>query len=159
MRRWPSEPSDTGESATRNLYAELLDAWNRHSADDFASGFADDAMLVAIDGYQVPGADLVEHMRLVFLEHPAAHCVGHVFQARPVGSGAVLLQALAGIVPAGETQVHPAWNTVHTLLTERRDGTWQIVLFQNAPAHYHGRPETADLHTTRLQQIIESDRR
>ncbi|UFS98426.1 SgcJ/EcaC family oxidoreductase [Nocardia huaxiensis] len=141
----------------RTVYAELLDAWNRRSAGDFASRFADDALLVTVDGNRVPGASLTRYCQLVFVDHPETRCVGHVFSIRQIGSNAVLLHAIAGIVPAGRTRINPAVNAVHTLLAEKRAGTWQIVLFQHTPADYHGRPELADQHTTRLQQIVDAD--
>lgn len=151
--------AEAAEATVRTMYGELLDAWNRHSADDFARRFADDALLVTVDGDRVPGASLPQYFRLVFVDHPEAHCVGHVLGIRPVGSNAVMLHAIAGIVPAGNTRINPAVNTVHTLLAEKRSGAWQIVLFQNTPADYHGRPELADQLTTQLQQIIDANHR
>ncbi|MGE5829076.1 MAG: hypothetical protein ACM30G_12065 [Micromonosporaceae bacterium] len=32
-------------------------------------------------------------------------------------------------------------HSVQSLLAERSDGEWQIALYQNTPAAYHGRPE------------------
>lgn len=152
-------PSISGESEVRSLYAELLEAWNRHSADDVAARFADDSLLVAADGSRVPGSSLPGHLRLVFVDRPATHYVGHVLGVRPLGDGAVLLHALAGIVPAGGARINPAVNTIHTLIAEKGSGGWRIVLFQNAPAAYHNQPGMADQHTMRLQQIVDTERR
>lgn len=147
--------TDSGAAAVRDIYAELIDAWNRHSADDFAHRFADDALLIAISGCRIPSSSLADHLRLVFIDHPTSRWVGHVLQTRPVGSDAVMLHAIAGTVPAGKQHINPAANAVHTLIAEKRGSTWQIVLFQNAPAQYHNQPGVAEHHTTHLQSIVD----
>lgn len=152
-------PSTSGESEVRALYAELLEAWNRHSADEVAARFADDGLLVSADGSRVPGSSLPGHLRLLFVDRPATRYVGHVLEIRPLGDSAVLLHALAGIVPAGRALINPAVNTIHTVIAEKCSVGWRIVLFQNAPAAYHNQPGAADQHTRRLQQIVDAELR
>jgi len=49
--------------------------------------------------------------------------------------------------------LNPALNAVQSLVAERdRDG-WRIVLFQNTPAQYHGRPHLVEQHTAELEAL------
>ncbi|MFG1927729.1 hypothetical protein [Cryptosporangium sp. NPDC048952] len=57
------------------------------------------------------------------------------------------------MTPPGQDRLEPALNAVQTFIAEERDGDCSIVLFQNTPAQYHGRPEAAEEHTRELQQL------
>jgi hypothetical protein len=54
------------------------------------------------------------------------------------------------------TVLNPAANAVQTMVAERDGGGWRIVLFQNTPAQFHGRPELAERLTAELQRVVES---
>ena len=47
--------SRTDEDAVSGLHRQLLDAWNRRAAEDFAALFAEDAYVVGFDGSQMDG--------------------------------------------------------------------------------------------------------
>ncbi len=68
--------------------------------------------------------------------------------------GAVLLRAVAGIVPAGATDLNPALNAVQTLVAVRRGDAWRIALFQNTPAQLHGCPDLAESLTQELRALL-----
>ncbi|GIE98810.1 SgcJ/EcaC family oxidoreductase [Paractinoplanes rishiriensis] len=143
-----------GGAAARELYQQLLDAWNKRRADDFAALFAADALLVGFDGSQIPGNRVAEHLRPIFADHPTAKYVAKVRQLRPLGSDTTMLIAIAGMAPPGGTVLNPSANAVQTLLVEPSGNTWRIVLFQNTPAQYHGHPEVAAQHTAELQPFM-----
>ena len=65
-----------------------------------------------------------------------------------------MLGAIAGMVPPGDTDVNPQVNTHHTLVAVRRDEKWQIELFQNTPAQFHGRPELVEEMTNELRELL-----
>jgi hypothetical protein len=48
------------EVAVSALYRQLLDAWNRRAAGDFATPFADDGYVVGFDGSQMEGRGEIE---------------------------------------------------------------------------------------------------
>jgi uncharacterized protein (TIGR02246 family) len=77
--------------------------------------------------------------------------VGKVRSVRALGSQAALLRAVAGIVPAGRSDLEPKLNAVQTLVAERRAGAWCAVLYQNTPAQLHGRPELVAALTEELR--------
>ena len=63
------------------------------------------------------------------------------------------------MVPPGQRTLNTAVNAVQTLVAEEHAGSWRIVLFQNTPALYHGRPQlaerhTSERHTSELQELL-----
>jgi uncharacterized protein (TIGR02246 family) len=147
------------DKAVRALYGDLLDAWNRRDAGDFARLFAPDGHLVGFDGSQAASSEIESHLRPIFDSHPTAAYVAKVLQVRevpPAGGRAAVLRAIAGMVPPGQDRVNPDVNAVQSLVAEEHEGTWWIVLFQTTPAQYHGRPDLAEQHTAEIQQLRES---
>jgi uncharacterized protein (TIGR02246 family) len=144
--------SDADEEA-RDLYRRLLEAWNARDEQEYAGLFSPDAMLIGFDGSQLAGAQVADHLGSIFADHSTAAYVAKVREVRSVGADAVLLRAIVGMVPPGLRTLNPATNAVQTLLAERHDGDWRIVLFQNTPAQYHGQPATADHHVAELEPL------
>ena len=138
--------------AVRALYEGLLDAWNRQSAEDFANLFADDGESVGFDGSQMEGrARIRDELGAIFADHQTGKYVGKVRHVRPIGADAASLHAVAGMVPPGKTELDPDLNVIQMLVAERSDGRWQIVLYQNTPAQFHGRPELVESLTAELR--------
>jgi uncharacterized protein (TIGR02246 family) len=146
----------SGEAAVRALYAELLDAWNRRNSSDFASLFAGNGMMIGFDGSQVLGMDVEAHLAPIFADHPMASYVSKIRDVRALSPQVVLLSAIAGMAPLGQTKINPTVNAVQSLLAQRRGDSWRIVLYQNTPAQHYGRPELVAKHTAELQQVLDS---
>jgi uncharacterized protein (TIGR02246 family) len=144
------------EAALHTLYRDLLEAWNRRDAQAFAALFRADGQMVGYDGSQVAGSAIVAHLAPIFADHPTARYVAKVREVRPLGSQAALLRAVVGMVPPGQASVDPERNAVQSLVAQEDGDTWRIVLFQNTPAQYHGRPELTDQHTAEVQQVLDS---
>jgi uncharacterized protein (TIGR02246 family) len=142
------------ESPVRDLYAHLLDAWNRRDPDAFAALFAPDGTSVGFDGSAAVGAGIADHLRPIFTDHPTATYVAKVRLVRAVGADGAVLRAIVGMVPPGGDDLNPATNAHQTLVAERTDGDWRIVLFQNTPAQYHGRPDLVAAHTAELVPLL-----
>ena len=143
------------ETAVRELYRLLLTAWNERDADGFAKLFADDGAMVGFDGSQVAGAQAAAHLGPIFADHPTAAYVARVEDVRPVGADGMLLRAIAGMIPPDGSGLSPERNTIQSVLAEKHEGGWRIVLFQNTPAQYHGRPEETERHTAALQPLVD----
>jgi uncharacterized protein (TIGR02246 family) len=143
------EPQDTA----RDLYARLLDAWNAHDADAFAALFAADGVSIGFDGSQATGDEIRQHLAAVFADHETAPYIARVREIRAIGTDAVLLRAVVGMVPPGGDAVNPDANALHSLVAARAGGDWRIALFQNTPAQYHGRPEAVEEHTAEIEQV------
>jgi uncharacterized protein (TIGR02246 family) len=141
-------------AAVRELYQRLLAAWNQRCAADFAALFAADGLLVGFDGSQARGDQVAGHLGPIFADHPTAKYVAKVRWLRSLGADAVMLVATVGMAPPGGTLLNPSANALQTVVAERSADGWQIVLFQNTPAQYHGHPETAAQHTAELQPLV-----
>lgn len=143
------------ESFISDLYHNLLDAWNRRDAADFAALFAADGSIVGFDGSVVDGkANIEGHLRPIFADHPTAAYVSKIREVRFLSVETALLRAVAGLVPPGQHDINPATNAIQSLVAVQQDGVWKIALYQNTPAQFHGRPEEAEKLTAELRELV-----
>jgi uncharacterized protein (TIGR02246 family) len=142
------------ESAIRDLYTRLLTAWNERNAEDYAALFAADGAAIGFDGSEMRAGQIVDQLSPIFKDHPTAAYVAKVRDVRSLGPDSAMLRAIVGMVPPGQHQLNPAVNALQTLVAEREDGSWRIVLFQNTPAQHHGRPDLVERHTADLQPQV-----
>jgi uncharacterized protein (TIGR02246 family) len=142
------------DDETRDLYTQLLTAWNERDADAYAALFAADGAMIGFDGSQASGPEIVAHLRPIFADHPTATYVAKVRAIRPLGADGSLLRAIVGMVAPGEHDLMPDRNAVQSLVAERHPDGWRIVLFQNTPARYDGQPDLAKQHTAELEPLL-----
>jgi uncharacterized protein (TIGR02246 family) len=146
---------DAREQEVRNLYDELLGAWNRREPEKYAALFAAEANVVGFDGSAMRGPqEIEEHLAQIFADHQTGKYVAVVREVRFVQPDVALLTAVSGLVLHGQSDLNEAANALHTLLAVWRDGWWQIELFQNTPAQYHGRPEAREALSEELRQQL-----
>lgn len=139
------------------LYTRVLDAWNRASADDFAALFAEDGEVVGFDGSQMSGRTAIAaELGQIFADHATGMYVGKIRGVRLLGSDALVLRAVVGMVPPGQSDLDPKLTAVQALVAEERDGEWHVILYQNTPAQFHGRPELAERLTEELRQELKA---
>lgn len=144
-------------TAARNTYRQLLAAWNDRNAQAFASLFEADAVMIGYDGTSADGsAEIGEHLGSIFENHPTATYLAHISNVREVDEHLVLLRAQAGMVPPGEKHLDRSVNALHTVLIRHGSDNPSIILFQNTPAHYHGRQDLSDDHVQVLKEQITS---
>jgi uncharacterized protein (TIGR02246 family) len=137
----------------RDLYADLLRAWNSDDAAGFAESFVDDGEVIGFDGSILTGRDAIEaELRRIFTDHRTGSYVGIVREVVELAPGVQVVRAVAGVVPAGADDLVPALNSVQRLTAVREDGRWRVALYHNTPAQFHGRPELVELLTTELRQ-------
>jgi uncharacterized protein (TIGR02246 family) len=145
------------EAAARELYERLLVAWNERDAEGFAAPFGDDGAMIGFDGSQAAGPqDVFDHLSPIFHDHPTGRYVAKVIATRALGDQQVMLRAMVGMLPPGQSALNPAVNALQTLVAERHDDGWRIVLLQTTAAQYHGRPELVDEHTATLEPQVAS---
>jgi len=145
------------EEQLRALYHQVHEAWNAQSGKDFAAPFAEDGKTIGYDGSVHDGRErIASDLEAVFADHQTARYVGVVKSVRMIGDSAAVLHAIAGLVPRGSNEVNAAVNSHQTLTAcKDADGVWRIVLFQNTPAQFHGRPELLEDMTEQLQMALE----
>jgi hypothetical protein len=67
----------------------------------------------------------------------------------------MILRAIAGLVPPGQTAINSETNSHQTVIAERQQRRWKIVLFQNTAAQFHGRPQLVEEMTRELQAVAD----
>jgi uncharacterized protein (TIGR02246 family) len=143
------------ERDTREVYRQLVEAWDKRNARDFALLFAPDGNIVGFDGTQVFGqAEIGAHLSEIFSHHQTARYVSIVREVRPLAEDATILSAVAGMVPPDKDDIDPAVNAVQTVIAVRKGGAWKVSLFQNTPAALHGRPDAAKKLTEELRAAL-----
>jgi len=136
----------------RNLYQRMIDGWNAGDAAAMTRDFADDGEIVGFDGSEVSGRErIASYLAGIFADHKVASFVTLVRDVREITPGVMMLRAHAGMVPPGKSEINRATNAVQTLVATKRGDRWQIALFQNTPAAWHGREEDANQLTAELQ--------
>jgi uncharacterized protein (TIGR02246 family) len=143
------------DSATRELYQRLIEAWNKRNARDYALAFASNGSIVGFDGSQVNGQlEIGAHLSEIVSHHQTAAYVTIVREVRPIASDVTLLRANAGMVPPGKDDIDPELNAVQSMVAARKGGKWEIALFQNTPAAFHDRPELSKKLTEELRAVL-----
>lgn len=145
--------SANDERSVRALYEGILGHWNRRDGGGMAGLFTQDGHVVGFDGSQVEGRAAIEsEMTRIFADHPTPRYIGIVRQVQFLSETVAALRAVAGMIPPGQTDLNPALNAIQTLVATTHDGAWQVVLYQNTPAAFHGRPEAVKALTDELRQ-------
>ncbi|MCI0712415.1 MAG: SgcJ/EcaC family oxidoreductase [Chloroflexi bacterium] len=143
------------ENAIRALYEQLIDHWNKRKPAAYAALFTDDGTVIGFDGSVVDGAGAIEsHLRQIFADHMTARYLTIIREIRLLAPDVALLRAVVGMVPPGQSDINPAANAIQSLVAVKRDGGWQIALFHNTPAQFHGRPELAQELTDELRTLL-----
>jgi uncharacterized protein (TIGR02246 family) len=139
------------------LYATLITGWNDHDGTAMAALFAPDGVVIGFDGSVSSGKQAIgTEMSNIFADHQTGRYAVKVKSVRELGQHAMILRAIAGLVPPGQTAIKPETNSHQTVVVEDRDDQWRIVLFQNTPAQFHGRPDLVEAMTRELQAVADS---
>ena len=145
-------PAPDSDSAIRDLYSRLLDAWDKRNARDFALLFASDGSLVGFDGSQVNGQlEIGAHLSEIFSHHQTPRYIGVVREVRQVSAESALLRANSGLIPPGKDDIDPKLNAVQSMVAVRKGGGWKIAHFHNTPAAFDQRPDLAQKLTEELR--------
>lgn len=144
----------TDRDLVNSIYHDLLEAWNRRSAEGFAANFAEDGEVVGFDGSETRGRDTIgSEMQRIFMDHETGEYVGKIRQVRHLTPQVVLVRAVAGVVPAGASDLNPVLNSIQALVLQKVGDKWLIVLYQNTPAQFHGRPGLVKSLTDELRKV------
>jgi uncharacterized protein (TIGR02246 family) len=146
--------ADLQEEIT-GAYRSILAAWNADDAEAFAAVFADDGQVIGFDGSDISGrARIAEEMAAIFADHKTGTFVGIVREVKPLGPQAALLRAVCGVIPAGADDIEPGLNAAQSVVARYGPDGWQVVLYQNTPAQYHGRPEAVEQLSAELRAAM-----
>jgi uncharacterized protein (TIGR02246 family) len=110
-------------------------------------------VVIGFDGSTMRGEEIADQLGSIFRDHPTAAYIAKIREVRSLGPDAALVRAIVGMVPPGGDELNPATNALQSLVAERQGDRWAIVLFQNTPAQYHGRPDLVEGHTAEIEQV------
>jgi uncharacterized protein (TIGR02246 family) len=65
-----------------------------------------------------------------------------------------IMIAIGETVMAGQSDIEPERNSIHTIVAVKRDSNWCFTAFQNSRVQYIGRPEEPRALTEELQQEL-----
>jgi uncharacterized protein (TIGR02246 family) len=137
------------------LYCQLLEEWNNRNAGGMADLFEDKGEIIGYDGSQVIGREeMFSHLSSIFENHPTARFIGKIKRVHLLSSNIAMMRAIAGMVPPGQSELNPKVNTHHTLIVQKNEESWRILLYQNTPALFHGRPELVEQMTEELRHVL-----
>jgi uncharacterized protein (TIGR02246 family) len=144
-----------GADAVRELYRQLIEGWNERSAEGMARPIAEIGLVVGFDGTRMTGpAQVEEAMSAVFADHRPARYVTRVESVTALDQDVAILEAFAGMVPPGVDEVIADRNAIQTVVAQRTQDGWKVVLFQNTPVRLDGRPEEAERLTRELNALV-----
>jgi uncharacterized protein (TIGR02246 family) len=145
----------SAEEAVADVYRRLIEGWNSNDADEMAAAVALDGLVIGYDGSLMYGREQVqEELGRIFRDHQTATYVTKVRDTRALAADVGLLQAVAGMVPPGGSEIVAERNAIQTVVACRRDQAWSAALFQTTPAQFHGRPELAESLTAELAALL-----
>ncbi|WP_342042317.1 SgcJ/EcaC family oxidoreductase [Bacillus sp. OTU2372] len=137
------------------IYRQLLEAWNIRSARGMADLFTSNGEMIGFDGsLSVGSEEIFSHLKPIFEHHPTARFISKVKNLHFLSRDIAILRAIAGMLPPGQSDINPNVNTHQTLVAVKIDGDWQIKLFQNTPAQFHGRPELVEQMSNELRELL-----
>jgi uncharacterized protein (TIGR02246 family) len=144
------------ENQVAQLYSDLIAGWNDRDETAFASVFADDGAVIGFDGSDPQGRTTIEReQRQIFEDHTPAQYVAKVRTVELLAPSVALLRAVVGMIPPGQSDLKPDRNAHQTLLARKEGDEWRVVLFQNTPAAYDGRPELVEALTAELRALLQ----
>jgi len=150
-------PNDSAtDRDVREIYRQLLQAWDKRNARDYALLFTADGYIVGFDGSQVSGQNEIgAHVTKVFSHHQTGRYTSIVRSVSSLTPDVAMLTAVVGTVPARKEELEPALNAVQTMIAVRKRDGWKIALFQNTPAAWHGRPDDTKKLTEELRKALQ----
>jgi uncharacterized protein (TIGR02246 family) len=134
------------------LYANLMEAWNKRDAKAFEELFVLDGDMVGFDGTQIHGQGSIrEHLAQVFADHPTRRYVYRITGVTQISTEVAIVRAIAGMPDPKTNELDPKFHAVHRLTAVHRGGAYRVALFQNTPAQLHGRPQEVEQMTADLR--------
>ncbi|MFL6425584.1 MAG: SgcJ/EcaC family oxidoreductase [Nitrososphaeraceae archaeon] len=146
MRKQPSE----------TFYQKTINGWNKGRGDAFAVPYSEDSDFVGFDGTYMKRRQQIAS----FHQEPfdkflkGSRLIGKIKSIRFVTIDVAIMIAIGGTVMAGQSDIEPERNSIHTIVAVKRDSNWCFTAFQNSRVQYIGRPEESRALTEELQQEL-----
>ena len=145
------------EAAIRDLYQQTIEGWNKGSGDALAAPYTEDSDYIGFDGTYLKGrAEIASFHQMLFDKFiKGSRLIGKIRSVRVVTGDVAVVVAVGGTVIAGQSNIEPDRNSIHTLVAMKRaDGEWRFTAFQNTRADFIGRPEESQALTEELRHEL-----
>jgi uncharacterized protein (TIGR02246 family) len=152
--RLGSKPDN--EAAIRKLYQQMIDGWNAGNGDAYAAAYTDDSDFIGFDGTYMKGRQEIASFHQMLFDKflRGSRLIGKIKSIRFVTMDVAIMIAVGGTVMAGQWDIEPERNSIHTIVAVKRDNNWYFTAFQNSRAQYIGRPEISRALTEELRQEL-----
>jgi uncharacterized protein (TIGR02246 family) len=103
--------------AIRELYQQMIDGWNAGKGDAFAAPYADDSDFIGFDGTYMKGHQQIASFHQMLFDKfvKGSRLIGKIRSIRFVTEDVAIMIAVGGTVMAGQSDIDPDRNSVHTL--------------------------------------------
>jgi uncharacterized protein (TIGR02246 family) len=151
-----SDSKFSNEATIRGLYQQTIDGWNVGNGDAFAAPYADDSDFIGFDGTYMKGPQEIASFHQMLFDKflKGSRLVGKIRSVRFVTEDVAIMIAVGGTVMAGQSDIEPDRNSVHTIVAVKRESKWYFTAFQNSRAQYIGRPDESQALTEELRQEL-----
>jgi uncharacterized protein (TIGR02246 family) len=144
------------EAAIRTLYQQMIDGWNKGSGQAFAAPYTDNSDFIGFDGTYMKGRQQIASFHQMLFDKflRGSRLIGKIRSVRFIAENVAIMIAVGGTVMAGQSDIEPERNSIHTIVAIKRDSNWHFTAFQNSRAQYIGRPEEFQALTEELRQEL-----
>jgi uncharacterized protein (TIGR02246 family) len=122
------------EKVIRAFPLQMIDAWNRGSAEGFAAPFTEDADFVAFEGTHLKGRRQITafHQQIFDTVVKGSRLEGEVKFVRFLTSELAVMHAVARVTLPGRTVPSPGRDSMQLFVAALRDGQWRLEAVLNA---------------------------
>ena len=112
----------------------LVSAWAAHDAEAFSQLFIQDGTLILPGVYKKGRNEIRQFMAAAYAgPYKGTSVTGSPLEIKPLGTDAVALVTVGGVLEAGETEVSTKQAIRASWILVRDDGTWRLAVYQNCP--------------------------
>lgn len=130
----PATATDPELAEIAAVPARMVAAWAAHDAKAFSELFTEDGTLI-LPGVYKKGRDEIREFMSVGYSGPykGTQVTGSPLDIKPLGTGAVALLTVGGVLAPGETELSARAAIRASWILVKRDAGWQLAVYQNCP--------------------------
>jgi hypothetical protein len=87
-------------------------------------------------------------------DHKTAIYYSLIRDIKMINDNVFMLRANVGMVQPGKSSIEPSKNAIQIMIGRWNNESGEIMLFQNTPAQFHGRPELSEKLTQELNALV-----
>lgn len=129
----PAFPS-TEQAEIAAIPARMVAAWAHHDANAFADLFTQDGTMILPGVYKKGRDEIREFMTAAYAgPYHGTRVTGSPIDIKPLADGAVAVLTVGGVLDAGDTELSDEAAIRASWILVKREGRWQLAVYQNCP--------------------------